>query len=1261
MIEDIANSNKQTELYKTLFNESLIPMGILQAEESKLGSDIKVQIANKSFLSISNLKNPTFPVSAQEIFSFLNGFNSESVHQKINSSNLDSWQHFYDSDGKYYRLTFKKLTPVEFSFTLEEITELQKTRIELTEKNHQLKESQEIAQLGYWIENHERGDNYWSEQFYSILGIPINKMEPSFTNYLQFVFPEDFLKVKESYQESIDTKTGFQFTHRLLLNGGQIKSVNLRCYTEYNPMGKPTRTIGILQDVTAFEITKEALRKSELIFRSIFENAPIAIVLVNNQFQPIYTNHQFSDITGYTMDEVLKKDLKDFTFPADYENNAKQYERLFNNEISSFSLTKRYIQKNGSIIWVKIIVSAIKDKNNKTTSAIAMVQDISAEKKASESLLKSEYKYRTLIENANDGIGLFNLEFKPIIYNTALYNMLGYTLEEYLQINHNDFELFHPDDIQLGKEALSQLKNNSRIKIEARLRNKEGGYQYFSISYIPVLHEEKPAILIFRSDISKRKSAEQQNEEYRLFLETIMNNIPVLFFAKTTPDFKYLYWNNAAEQITGILADETIGKTDFEVQQSKTIAEKYYQEDLKLLKFKKKLESEHEYTNANGEIKHFKTIKTLHQSPTGAPLILGLSMDITQLKEAEQQIEQSTQMLKEAQKIARLGYWEYDVTKDLFFDNAENRQILGTDILHYFLNSAQFKELLVSEDQEEVMNAFYKCIATNTSGEGIIRIQPNKETKHIAINYRPITNDKKEVIKLRGTCLDITNIRRSELALRESEKRLKQAEHIAKVGYWDHNYITKTTYFSNEVWNILEVPFRSSGIKFSDFVDTIHPEDKVAASIQFQKSTQTNQPFDFDFRIVTRNQNIKFIKAIGTFVKNSQGEVQRSIGTFQDVSAFRKTEMELKKNTENLIQIQKLSKTGYIEFSYQTNTVVFSDSMYDLLELSSLTPISVDTYQSMILAEDKEMVEKTIHNTIKSRNNHTLQYRIKLTNGTIKYINEIGRISSSNLTGEEFAMRIIQDITQIKERELELFRWIDIKKTTTIGTWEYNPLSENYILSTEASSILDLDENQVSIGFSEWINKIHPEDKFSVEIILNDSFRNQKNFTLSYRIINPKSKEIKHIQDSSSFHKSPNGMFNLIGTIRDITKNRQTEQQLLENHDLLQAITQNSLFSIAIIQHNKHLYVNKRWCELMGIETNEVINKLTIKEIYKPQTTRVILEIFLHWKRYGIKEYQNELFVMPINASEFKAEIFVKEIFYNHSPAFLVLLNPQLK
>lgn len=1260
MIEEFADSNKQAELYKTLFNESIIPMGILRAEESNPSSDFKVQTANKSFLAISHIKNPTFPIAVQEAFSFLNNFNSSLIHQKIKSSNHDSCLFYYETDGKHFRFTLKKLTAVEFSFTLEEITELQQKKLELREKDYQLKESQEIAQLGYWIENHEKEDNYWSEQFYSILGIPVKNIEPSFTNYLQFVFPEDFLKVNESYQECIDTKTGFQLTHRLLLNGGQIKFVNLRCYTKYNTKGEPAQTIGILQDVSAFEITKEALRKSELIFRSIFENAPIAIVLVNSKFQPIYANQQFSDITGYSMDEVLKKELKDFTFPDDFENNANQYVRLFNNEISSFSLTKRYIQKNGNIIWVKIIVSAIKDKNNNTTSAIAMVQDISAEKKASESLLKSEYKYRTLIENANDGIGLFNLDFKPIIYNTALYNMLGYTLEEYLQIDHNNFGLFHSEDIHLGKEALLQLKNNSRIKIEARLRNNEGNYQYFSISYIPVLHEEKQAILIFRSDISKRKKAEHQNEEYRLFLETIMNNIPVLFFAKTTPDFKYLYWNNAAEQITGILADDTIGKTDFEVQPSKTIAEKYFQDDLKLLKFKKKLESEHEYTNANGEIKHFKTIKTLHQSPTGTPIILGLSMDITQLKEAEQQIEQSTQMLKEAQKIARLGYWEYDVAKDLFFDNPENRQILGTDILHYFLNSAQFKDLLVPEDQEEVMNAFYKCIATNTSGKGIIRIQPNNETRHIAINYRPITNEKNEVIKLRGTCLDITNIRRSELALRESEKRLKQAEHIAKVGYWDHNYITKETHFSHEIWNILDIPFRNAGIKFSDFVDTIHPEDKVAASIQFQKSTQTNQSFDFDFRIITRNQNIKFIKAIGTFVKNSQGELQRSIGTFQDVSAFRKTELELKKNTENLIQIQKLSKTGYIEISLQSNSVVFCDSMYDLLEVSSLTPLTLDIYQSMIQLEDKEMVERTIQNTVKSKSNHTLQYRIKLTSGKIKYISEIGRISKSYLTGDEFAIRIIQDITQIKEKELELFRWRDIKKSTAIGTWEFSLLNENYILNTEAYGILDLDEKQPSIGFSEWIKRIHPEDKFSVEVILNDSFRNQKNFTLTYRIINPKNNEIKYIQDSSSFHHSPNGKINLIGTIRDITKIRQTEQQLLENHELLQAITQNSSFSIAIIQHNKHLYVNNQWCKLIGMESNEVINKLTINEIYQPATTHVIIEILLHWKKYGIKEYQNELIVKPINAAEFKAEIFVKEIVFNHSMAFLVLLNPQL-
>jgi PAS domain S-box-containing protein len=1249
-------------IFEYFFQESDKPFGLIQWDIATEKPEFFISRANASLMQILSINPENLPIKTLSAFAIIKGYNNQFLSLFLANNKKKSIEITYQLGKNHYKVNFTKLSIQAIAFHFEEINELQQNRIELFERKRQLKESHEIAKLGYWIENHNSTNHFWSEQIFNLLQVKDQKIKPSFATYLNFVHPHDKTLVEESFNEAKATHTGFELNHRLNLADGSTRYITLRCYTNYNSKGLAAQTVGIIQDITTAENTRIALRKSETMFRSVFDNAPIAIVLVNNEFSPTFCNQQFSQITGYSMPEIMQMNLKDFTFSDDLENNQQQYIRLFNNQISSFSLTKRYRKRDNSLIWVKVIVSAIKNEQNKTFTAIAMVQDISAEKKAAESLMKSEYRYRTLIENANDGIGLFDLNFKPIIYNTTLYEMLGFTLESYLKINHNKFELFHPDDIKHGEKAIECIHNKKQIRIECRLKNSKGIYKFYAVSYIPVLHEDQPAILIFRRDISKRKEAELQNEEYRLFLETIMDNLPVSFFAKTTPDFRYLYWNNMMEQVTGISAEDALYKTDFEIQQSKSLAKQYQQEDEKLVKHKKKLEREHNLTNALGEIKHFKTIKTIHQSSTGNPIILGLSMDVSQLKDAEQKIEQSTQMLKEAQKIAKLGYWEYDVKKDLFFDNVENRQILGIIDVPYFLNAAQFKELVHPSDQEMVAESFRSCIEHNKPGEGIIRIMTTTGLKHISINYKPFTNESNKVFKLRGTCLDISRIRESETALRESENRLKQAEHIAKVGYWEYNYKDKTTQFSDEVWNILETPQNARFNNFSDFGSVVHPDDKQAVYQQFQQSSTGNQAFEFDFKIITQNKHIKHVRAIGTFERNPDGRLDRSIGTFQDITSLKQNEFKLKKASCHLINIQKLAKTGFIEINLDNHEVSYSNSLYNLLEVSELEPnATFSFYENFIFSEDKNTIAKTLAHTIETNGTHNIQYRLLLPNGIIKYVNEICHIIPGNHTNKGIVTRIIQDITHIREKEFEHLQLNEIKKQAQIGIWEYNKENNRYHFSDEAKAILGISAEITQVLFADYVQMIHPEDRYSVEKIIKESLKNKQNYNLSYRIICKDSQQTKYVQDSSSFKTTRTNRWIISGTIRDISAYRKTLKTLSEHSELLKLITENALMGMVIFQNDKHIYVNNRWCHLTGMQANEVENKLSINEIYQPETNRLILGLLVQWSKYRIKEYRNQVHIKPLKAPGFYAEMYVKETINNNAPAFLILISPRHK
>lgn len=1013
-----------------------------------------------------------------------------------------------------------------------------------------------------------------------------------------------------------------------------------------------------VQDITSTQIIKQELESNEAVFRSVFDFAPIAIVLVNKQYKPVFCNRQFSDIIGYGISDIYQRGLKELTHPDDYKSNLLKYEKLFNGDIDNFSIVKRYIRSDASVLWAKVTVSKIVQKINDEPMAIAMVQDISAEKEATEALVKSEFQYRTLIDNALDGIGLFDYEFRPIVYNDVLYKMLGYTKTEYLQFDHNKYELFHPNDVESAHKALTILRSGEKARIENRMRHKNGTFLYFSINYIPVTHEGKPAILIFRRDITKRKIAEQQNEEYRMFLETLMDNLPVSLFAKTTPDLRYLYWNSTMERISGIPAEDAIGKTDYELMQFKHLAEQYNKEDEQLIKSGRKLESEHEYTNSIGEIKQFKTIKTIHQSNTGTPIILGISMDITKLKDAEQQLEQSTQMLKEAQKIAKLGYWEYDVKRDLFFDNIENRQILGIEVLPYFINYQQFIELLHESDHDRVNMAFKKCIKSNTPGEGIVKVVSGSDIKHVSIKYKPVEDEKGNVIKLRGTCLDITRVRKSEMALRESESRLKQAEHIAKVGYWDYDYKIAKTKFSDEIHKILEVNAYDSKIGLNDFFDSVHDEDKLNVTSLFQKAKNSNTPFDIEFKIVTKNNNTKYIKAIGTFVKNQDGTISRSIGTLQDISDLKKNELAVERSAQQLKEIQNAARIGFIEQFVNSSHVRISSTLLNVLELSSSSNvIEIADYNNLIHPNDKSTILKTIQKSLERKQSYNLQYRLVLQSGKTLHVNEICSINSSN--PKSVITRIIQDVTILKEQKLVLDKVSEVYDSSVLGTFEYNISKQSLLLNERVRNLLGINKDVSTLNLKQYLEFIHPDDRHSVDKALHDSVKVGVGFTLNYRLQH-NDKPLQYIQQISTFFKNNADEDVIYSMLRDNTEYRMTLNELNDRVDLFKSITENSLVGIVIYQNGKRVYTNKKWADLVGVDKQVLEGGVAINEIYEKETTELIRDIFKNWQEFELTEYNNNINIKPLHAPAFNADIFVKQIQYKTKDALIILSVPRI-
>ncbi|TMI44840.1 MAG: PAS domain S-box protein [Betaproteobacteria bacterium] len=209
---------------------------------------------------------------------------------------------------------------------------------------------------------------------------------------------------------------------------GRLRDTIYYKATFANGSGEVAGLMGAIVDITARKQAEASLLESERRFRRTFELAGSGVAHIGMDRRFLRVNRRLCEILGYPQDELLRLTGRQISHPDDLDVINAQRPRLYAGEIDSVRVEKRYLRKDGSIVWVSFTMVVERDAAGKPQYEIAFFDDITARKQAEAALRESEERFRSVVDSANDGILVYDKQLNVIAGNLAAERILGLPL-----------------------------------------------------------------------------------------------------------------------------------------------------------------------------------------------------------------------------------------------------------------------------------------------------------------------------------------------------------------------------------------------------------------------------------------------------------------------------------------------------------------------------------------------------------------------------------------------------------------------------------------------------------------------------------------------------------------------------------------------------------------------------------------------------------------------------------------------------------------
>jgi PAS domain S-box-containing protein len=679
------------------------------------------------------------------------------------------------------------------------------------------------------------------------------------------------------------------------------------------------------------------------------------------------------------------------------------------------------------------------DRDAEGTSALEKANE---DLKASQADLQRRWQYLAEAQRlSHSGTFGWKVRSGELVWSDETYKILGFARQTNPTLDLV-FDRVHPDDLDRVRQLSDRAAQNGMdLDVEHRILLPDGVIKY--VHAVAHAGRDSSGNLEYMgvvTDITERKRAE---EERQALSRNLQESKARLEEAQRVAHMGHYYWDLIANRVTwsdelyriyGLPPQEgPIDMTMVREMIHPDDREHVFRAAEEAVRSGVHSEAEHRVVRPDGEVRTVQGLGTVKRDASGrAYEMFGTVQDITERKRAEEErqllsgdLQESKAWLEEAQRVAHVGYWVWDLETNRLIVSDEYCRILGLTPKKGPIDLAIVREIIHPEDREYVFRTAEQAIRSGERAECEHRIlRPNGEMR-VVHSLGDLKKDSSgRPYQMFGTTQDITERKRAEEALQRSQFYLSEGQRLAHIGSWASDDLgirwseDLGIYWSDEVYKIFGLDPQNGAPNFKQYLDAIHPDDRVSMAETIRMMHEQRCGCDVTKRIVRPNGDIRYVRCVGVPIFES-GVFKAFHGTTIDVTEQELLTQELRRERAYLAEAQSLTHTGSWASNLVTRQVFHSSEENNRLYGFDVSqyPNPFDLHYSSILAEDEPALSAKLENTIRAGADFDVEYRIRRSDGAIRFLRGIGHHNPAQEFGEYFG--ITMDITDRKRAEKE--------------------------------------------------------------------------------------------------------------------------------------------------------------------------------------------------------------------------------------------------